>query len=97
MNSYIKGNLVRVAGTFTGENGAVLDPTTVRVGVLAPGAVLPVMRTYGTDPEVVKDSTGRYHLDIDADTTGVWRYRWQSTGNGQAANEDAFEVLVSQF
>jgi hypothetical protein len=97
MNTYVSGSLVRVSGAFTGNNGAVLDPTVVKVAVLEPGAIVPTVKTYGTDAEVVKDGTGQYHLDIDANTSGVWRYRWFSTGNGQAANESAFEVAVSPF
>lgn len=97
MNTYIKGSLVRVSGTFTGENGAVLDPATVAVKVLKPGALAPVVKTFGADTEVVKTATGQYHMDVDADTEGVWRYRWQSSGNGQAANEGMFEVAASLF
>lgn len=97
MNTYVKGSLVRVSGTFTDEAGAVLDPTAISVSVLKPGAVLPTVKTYGADSEVVKDATGQYHIDVNADTSGVWRYRWQSTGTGQAANESAFEVAISPF
>ena len=97
MNTYVKGNIIRVAGLFTDDSGAVLDPTVIKCLVLAPGAVLPTVYQYGVDAEMARDSAGRYHADIDADTEGVWRYRWQSTGNGQAANESAFEIAVSPF
>lgn len=96
MNSYVKGNLVRVSGLFTDDAGAVLDPTVVKCAVLAPGE-LPVSYTYGTDTDVIRDGAGQYHLDIDAQAEGVWRYRWHSTGNGQAANEAAFEIAISPF
>lgn len=96
MNAYVKGNLVRLSGLYTNDVGTVIDPSVVKVSVLEPGE-LPVTYQYGVDDGVVKDSTGNYHLDIDAETEGVWRYRWYSTGTGQAANESAFEIAVSPF
>ena len=41
--------------------------------------------TYGVDAALVKDSTGVYHVDVDADEVGWWHYRVYSTGTGQAA------------
>ncbi len=47
---------------------------------------------YLTDNELVKDSTGKYHVDINANAAGTWYYRFFSTGTGQAAEERQFEV-----
>jgi hypothetical protein len=95
MNVYVKGNLVRVSASFTNEAGAALDPTVVKCVVLEPGDVLATTYTYGTDVAVVKDSTGHYHLDIDADEAGEWRYRWYSTGTGQSASEGLFMAVTA--
>lgn len=97
MNTYVKGNLVRVAGSFTDENGAAMNPTVVKCAVLPPATVTPTTYTYGTDAAVVRDSTGHYHVDLDASTEGLWRYRWYSTGSGQAAAESEFQVRSSPF
>jgi len=48
--------------------------------------------TYLTDSVVVKDSTGHYHIDVDASVAGTWTYRWFSTGTGQAADDQTFIV-----
>jgi hypothetical protein len=50
---------------------------------------------YGVAPALVKDSTGHYHIDVSASMSGTWRYRWESTGAGQAAEEGAFVVESS--
>jgi hypothetical protein len=47
---------------------------------------------YGVDPGLVKDSTGKYHVDVDLTEPGVWKYRWRSTGVCQAAAQEQFTV-----
>jgi hypothetical protein len=47
---------------------------------------------YGVSPGLSKDSAGVYSLEIEADESGVWYYRFWSTGNGQAAEEESFRV-----
>lgn len=96
MGTYYVGNLVRVSVVFTNSVGTAVDPTAVKCQVRTPAGVVTTY-TYGTDPEVVKDSTGNYHLDVNASTEGLWRYRWYSTGTGQAAAEGAFDIPDSLF
>lgn len=94
MESYPEGRLVRLVGNFTTAAGAYQDPSMVRVVIETPTGVQ-TSYTYNVGLNVVKDSTGVYHVDID--TTGhpgVWLYRWYSTGTGQTATtDDAFQVL----
>lgn len=91
MSTYAKGALVRVTGAFTTAAGTAQDPATVKVTVRKPNGQVSTY-TYGTDAAVVKDSTGNYHLDVDANLPGRWVYRWFSTGAGQAADEEHFDV-----
>ena len=95
-NPYDKGDLVRVSAAFTTAAGAALDPTVVKCQVQTPAGTATTY-TYGTDAALVKDSTGAYHLDIDAATSGEWCYRWYSTGTGQAAAEGRFSVTAGEF
>ena len=88
-NSYDQGDLVRVSSTFTDENGSPADPAAVFCEVRDPSENVSTYE-YGQDAALVRDDTGDYHLDIDADEAGWWHYRWYSTGNGQAAEEDRF-------
>lgn len=88
---YDYGDLVRVSGHFTDANGDDVDPTVVMLTFVEPG-VAAVTYTFGVDADLVRDSAGHYHVDLDADTAGRWRYRWFSTGTGQAAGETFFDV-----
>ena len=95
-NSYDGGDLVRVSLAFTDENGTDADPTTVRGRFRDPdGAITTYL--YGTDAELVKDATGRYHFDVSPATSGEWRYRGEGTGAVQAAAEGRFSVRASAF
>lgn len=91
MTTYDKGDLVRVSGAFANSSGTAIDPTVVRFSFTNPGGTT-TSYVYPTDVQLVKDSTGNYHVDIDAATVGTWLYRFYSTGTGQAAAEGEFFV-----
>lgn len=95
-NTYKKGGLVRCTGTFTDSSGDAIDPTSVFFSALSPGGTQ-TDYTYGTNAELVKSSTGVYYVDVNANASGDWYYRFYSTGSGQAANETRFVIQSSQF
>lgn len=88
-NTYQRGDLVRVTGTFTTSAAAVTDPATVKFKYKKPDGTS-VTLTYGVDAALVKSSTGVYYVDIDAAIKGVYYYRMYSEGSGQAAAEGDF-------
>lgn len=90
---YIAGNKIRVSVTFK-QAGVSVDPGAIFVSYQRDSQAAVVWQ-YGVDDEVVKDSTGHYHADIDAATAGAWKYRWYSTGAGQAADQGAFTVTAA--
>lgn len=97
MNSYDKGDVVRCSGAFTNSTtAAVTDPTVVKFSFLDPNQATTTY-TYGIDAQLMKDSTGNYHVDVDADIVGVYHWRLYSTGTGKAAAEDKFRVRHSAF
>lgn len=96
VNTYQLGDLVRCSGPFTNAAGTAIDPTAVLFEVKDPAGTLTTY-TYGTDAELVRDSAGNYHVDVDANLPGTWYYRFYSTGTGQAADEASFIVETSQF
>ena len=92
MNTYTDGELVKCTGTFRDEASALADPATVTFVFETPAAVV-TDYVYGTDVEVVKDSTGVYHVNLDTtNQPGTWKYRFFSTGNGQTAAQAKFKV-----
>lgn len=95
-NTYNRGTKVRVSAPFTlVSSGAALDPDVVKLSVKTPAGVVTTY-TYGTDAEVVRDSVGNYHADLEATESGTWYYRWFATGNGMTGDEERFEVRVAQ-
>ena len=91
------GSLVNVAGTFKDSSGALLDPDEIfiayRFGV---GGI--ATKQYGVGGEVVRESLGKYSLNIDTTGQGgeVCYYRVYSTGDGQAAGEGLFQIRKSK-
>jgi hypothetical protein len=96
INEYDKGDAVRCRATFKDSSDALINPTAVSFKYKDPSGNITTL-VYGTDVALVKDSTGNYHVDVDADQSGIWYYRFSSTGTGQAADEETFTVRESQF
>jgi hypothetical protein len=94
--AYDLGDLVRVSAAWTNAAGTAIDPTAVFAKYKDPSGSTTTL-TYGTDLALVKDSTGNYHVDIDANEAGTWRYRFYSTGTGQGAEEGNFYVSAGSF
>lgn len=94
-NAYDIGDLVRCTGTFA-ASGSNVNPAAVMFKVKKPSGTV-VTYTYGTDAALVRDSTGVYHVDVDATEAGEWTYRFWSTGTGQAAAEGQFLVKLTLF
>ena len=94
-NTYAKNSLVRISAEFTLASTDT-DPVTVKCYYKDPNGNK-ITLTYGTDGALVKDSTGRYHVDITANTSGYWAYRFEGSGTVTAANEAEFLVQPSQL
>lgn len=86
------GTKVRTSCAFVGmDSVSPVDPTEVTCEVVAPNAVA-MLYTWPSDPDIIRDSAGKFHLDIHANLPGVWRYRWASTGAVEAASRGQFKV-----
>jgi hypothetical protein len=95
-NTYDVGDLVRVTGTWEDSAGVDTDPTALTFAFTDPSANTTTY-TYGVDAELVKSAVGIYCVDVSIDEHGTWRYRFASTGTGQAAAESYFLVRDSRF
>ncbi len=88
---------VRIAANFQDENRTDIDPDTVTVKIYSPQGTITTY-VYGTDAEVVKASTGDYYIDYTPNESGVWHYRWETTGTDETlAIEGYFRVQYSPF
>lgn len=98
MSVYAKGALVRAEGVIYDNDrtsatfGQPIDPTTVkfRFNINAGAAT---EYTYPASPQLVKDATGRYHVDLSLDTAGTVKYHYVTSGTGQASMPDR-EITV---
>jgi len=92
-NTYDVGDRVRLTAAFTDPNNAdaAIDPTTVEVHYRNPAGTV-TTKVHVTDAEVVKDSVGNYHIDIDITVSGRWYSRWEGDGAAVAAEEISFLV-----
>ena len=95
MAEFHRSSEPRLKATFKDANGTDVDPTTVTVKYEKPDGT-EVTKVYLTDAEVIKDSTGHYHIDVDADQSGVWHFRWESS-TPQTAAEEIFTVKDTVF
>src|SRR5262245_47032462 len=91
--TYAQGDLAVASAVFTVSDAAA-DPTTVKVTVVRPDSQRQTY-TYTTDAQVVKDSTGNYHINLSCVVPGSWRVWWHAEGTGQAADEVTFIVTAA--
>lgn len=88
------GNTLTCSVTFT-DDGVLEDPASVTFAFKKPDDTTTTL-AYGTDIEVVKDSVGKYHVDLEpgAAEGGNWRWRWEGP---ESAAEGEFYVRPSAF
>lgn len=106
-NSYDIGQQVICQAVFTlVSTGALVDPTTaVFFQYKNPaGTITTETRPFGgPDGAVARLSEGVYTATVTIPNppttgmTGLWYYRWYSTGTGTAADEGVFNVVSSEF
>lgn len=88
----VQGQTVRLKIRFKDFEGALLDPTTVTVWVSDPTGPLNDY-IYLTDPEVVKEGTGTYYMDIaTGGESGIWRWRVVGAGSINNVKQGSFYV-----
>ena len=93
-NEYVNSNVIRISVQFRDpDTKALFDPNTVSAKFADPAGTITTY-DYGTDAELVKDSTGKYHVDVTVELVGTWFYTFIGDGSRQDAS---FEVTPSVF
>lgn len=93
--TYIPGELARIFLVALNTAGQVADPGALRLMLKAPASGVTTY-TYGVDAEVVRESEGRYHADIQVTAAGIWPYRWELDAPNAGAVEGVINVLKSR-
>lgn len=96
MNRYVVGKVVRMSVAITRtDTGAAADPTTPTFKIKEPDGTVTTYE-YPTNAQLVKDSTGNYHVDWTTDQIGKHYYRFSGSGTtAPGAEESVFEVTAS--
>lgn len=89
------GDKVRVSAAFTDASETAADPGGVLCKVREPDGTITTY-TYGSDADLVKDSTGNYHVDFLTAQSGRHRYGFYGITSGQAVAESEFRVQPSK-
>lgn len=91
-NTYDVGDLIRCSGAFTDASSVAVDPTVITFKFKNPSETITTY-VFGVNAELVKDSVGNYHADVDVNDRGAWLYRFEGSGAvGQSAGETFFEA-----
>lgn len=93
-NVFLKGQVARLSLT-TKENTELKDPSSLLLKI----KVNSIITTYtdSTNPSIVKDAVGLYHLDLDLETVGTHYFRWEGSGLTNGAGEGVFLVKESSL
>lgn len=95
--SYSIGDKPRLIATFKdGITKTLADPDVVRFRFKTPDGTETVY-VFGTNAELVKESTGVYHVDLPLTSQDEWWYRWEAAGAIACALERAIQVTETQF
>ena len=95
INTYVIGTKVRLSAGFTDSADAAQDPGGVQFKMRSPDGTV-TSYVYGTDAQLVKDSTGNYHVDWLIASAGRHHYRFAGITSGQAAAEGEFRAQPSK-
>ena len=86
---------VRWSVTIKNASAVLTDPGTLRFTAYRASGASSVSYLYGTDAELVKDATGKYHADyIIPDSAGKWYGIFKSTGSAAGIGFAAIDVSM---
>ena len=88
------GNGYRLPILIEDTAGTDADPASLAVTVLSPANV-ELSYVYGVDSEVVRDSTGNYHMDILLEVEGL--YRWRTEAENPFLAREGKVLAITDF
>lgn len=94
------GEVARLRAKFfrkiTNAPDMAANPTTATVFIKDPNGKV-TTKVFPTDPEVVQDGVGNFHIDQLGNIAGEWHHRWEGAGAVTSAAERKFTVRASVF
>lgn len=96
INMYDLGQEVRCSVVFA-ISDIPTDPTVVFFRVMKPDKSVLNYQYPEVGTIIVKNATGDYYADVSTDQEGDWYYRFEGTGNVEAASENHFGIKRTRF
>ena len=88
INTYFKGSTAKLWCDFS-VAGVPTDPDTVTFKTVAPSGAL---HAYNYPGEILKSTTGKYHIHINLEEKGKLKYRLEGAGSCAAVYEGYLQV-----
>jgi hypothetical protein len=70
------------------------NPTSVKFIYKRPDVEDPIVLVHGVDGALVRESTGKYYVDLLLDAAGAWNWRYESEGVVDDADQGDFHVAA---
>ena len=88
------GDILRTTARFTTSTASTVtkDPTTVKFRKVTPARVVSSVTYSTSQTTIVKSTTGVYYSNMSSTSSGVYWYRWTSTGVITTSQEGSFQV-----
>lgn len=90
----VLGSSVTISASFA-VDVTPTDPDGLTLKVLDPSgnSAIDTWPVATLDPTIiVRDSAGEFHRTFTPDVVGIWRWRWEGTGDAGAVTEGQFEI-----
>lgn len=91
-----EGQGARFVLTYKNTDGELADPSAIRFMHRAPSDTETTTWTYGDGAEIVRDSLGVFHVDLEFDEAGVWKWRHESDGL-ETADQGQLRVVAANL
>lgn len=91
--TYIPGDVARIWLTAADIAGDATDPSVLTIEVKPPRADIVVPPAIN----IIRDSAGLYHFDLQLDKAGTWYWRWTTGAPATGAAEGQITVQPSRF
>ena len=95
MNAYDLGDTRRLSAVYTvaANSPTATDPTTLTFSMREPDGTVTTYVYGGSPDQIVKNSTGNFHVDWLLAKVGRHSYRWIGTGAAAETDRGEFEAL----
>ncbi len=95
-STYDIGDMIRETGTFKNASSAAADPTKVYFDLQKPSGTITYSTYAAGTTALTRTGTGVYYKDIPTTSSGMYEYRWHSTGTVYTAQEGYFNVRAKR-